>query len=980
MDSYLRNFSVDSYETKVAKNSADCNQILNGGLLNTFNIYHNNIRSIGRNFDELKIVLEQINISFDCIVLTETWNVTDCSLFSLENYELIYNEGNVNQNDGVIVYVRNGLEYNFSVSALSNIKIVEVNVVVDKETVHITAVYRPPHTNVAQFNKDLYTFFEKKNRFNINVLIGDMNINILESTEFSQEYLNTLSEWGFVSAINRYTRCQGDSKTCLDHIFVQSALNKENFVPIVYETNISDHFSTVLQINVNTVNRENIVKKVLFREYMDGDKLLSLLSKETWNDVLAEKNVNLSTNCFVKTLQCYIAVCTTKVRVNRKEKKRNVWITDGLVKAVNKKYELHNKVIQNPQNIDYLNDYKRYRNKLNDLIKAAKTNYYKTMIHNNTNNSNEIWDCLKSLHHGKTKKSDLHYITIKEGVEVRDKADIAENFNEFFTNIGTKLAEKIPKNSGTKYKTRTLCNSIYISETDQNEIKKVIQTLKVGKSPGADGLRSETLKKVADYIANPLMYIINISIKDATVPDAFKTAIVKPLYKCGSKTDMSNYRPISLISNLAKIYEKILKERINSFLKKHNLLADNQYGFREAKSTSDALEDLTSGIYRALDSGKKALCVFVDLAKAFDTVSHSILLRSLENIGFRGTALALMRSYLSNRMQSVRVGDVTSQKRYVTCGVPQGTVLGPILFNIYVNNLYSLETCGKVISFADDTALLYTSCSWEEMKCVVEDDLPKLVTWFDDMLLSINFDKTCYIPFSCYDDTMPCYGSIGIGDKEIQAVNKHKYLGVIIDSNLRWNHHIDFTAKKLRSLIGRFKLYRSIFDIKTLRTLYFALVQPHLSYGIVAWGGVDSSHLNCLMVAQKWLLKVIYKKAVTCPSEDLYNECQVMDTRQLFFQSLAMNIFKNRSTLAFREHSYSTRTATAIIPQMKKTIGQRCSLYLRPIVYSELCSLYRQHCTIHTFKKKLRQYIFQNPRLRIHQIIDRKNIYYYKER
>lgn len=205
-------------------------------------------------------------------------------------------------------------------------------------------------------------------------------------------------------------------------------------------------------------------------------------------------------------------------------------------------------------------------------------------------------------------------------------------------------------------------------------------------------------------------------------------------------------------------------------------------------------------------------------------------------------------------------------------------------------------------------------------------------------------------------------------------------MGVIIDSNLRWNHHIDFTAKKLRGLIGRFKLYRSIFDIKTLRTLYFALAQPHLSYGIIAWGGVDSVHLNCLLVAQKWLLKVIYKKAVTYPSDDLYTECQVMDTRQLFFQSLAIKIFKNRSAVKFHAHSYSTRTASVIIPKMRKTVGQRCSLYLGPIVYSELHSLYEQHCTVHIFKKKLKQFIFRNPRLKIHQIIDRKNIYYYGER
>lgn len=268
--------------------------------------------------------------------------------------------------------------------------------------------------------------------------------------------------------------------------------------------------------------------------------------------------------------------------------------------------------------------------------------------------------------------------------------EIADIFNDHYINIGEKLAGEIKADPNYKCPSKNMNNqmSMFLFPTDPIEMKNVIQSLKNKKAVGVDKIRAELLKNTIPFIIEPLVYLINKSFIDGIFPSMLKSTQVIPIYKNGDKNEVINYRPISLITAMAKIFEKIIKTRLSSYLKKYNILSCRQYGFREGVSTQDAILDLTGEMYSAMDNKKASLCVFIDLSKAFDSVSHPLLLKSLENVGIRGTTLTLFQSYLLNRKQCVKIGKHKSKFKNIEYGMPHGTILSPMLFNIYVNDLF----------------------------------------------------------------------------------------------------------------------------------------------------------------------------------------------------------------------------------------------------------------------------------------------------
>lgn len=983
MDAYVRDFEIEKINNHIAEDIRECKNVLIKAKGKDFKLFHNNIRSLAKNIDELNVVLTGFDDPFDCIVLTETFNLHSTDIYNIPGYDLIYNQGDLNKNDGVLIYIKSEFNYSHEIIQLGRIKAIKLNILYATNTIQIIAIYRSPSLCALDFNSHLGRYLNSlKSYKDIELIVGDMNLDILDNNEYCQEYLNILAEQGYISAINTYTRVQANSKTCLDHIFLKTNIPRNNFVPVVLQVQITDHYPVLIQFCFcNDI--QNTVYKNRYKQYIDYKKLNEELSFETWLDLYSELNIDIAVDMFIDKLKLYIERCTKKYKIKRQDIKRSPWITNGILKSINTKDELFNRVKRNPRDSDILNKYKKYRNKLNELTKKTKMKYYKSEITKNINCPKNIWNCVRTISNPNNNDyiTDIKNIADEEGVIITNKKEISNKFCNYFTEIGQKLASKIETNQNINFPRTIIQNSIYLEHTNELEVKTIIQNLKQKKAPGIDTFKAETLKNIVTHIVKPITYIINKSLDDGIFPSAFKIAVIKPLHKSGDKLQISNYRPISLLSNLAKIFEKILKDRITKFMNKYNIMSQKQYGFREGSSTQDAIVDLVTNIHKAVDAGEPSLCIFIDLAKAFDTVSHQDLLVVLENVGVRGLAHDLMKSYLTGRKQRVKIENFMSDEKTITHGVPQGTVLGPMLFSLYVNDLFKLNITGNIISFADDTAVFYKDITWLHLKKQVENDFGTIVNFFKSKLLTINIKKTNFLSFTSYSNNMPTFSKLQVKcegqNVEIISAKNVKYLGIIIDPHLRWNEHINNLVKKLRSLLTKFTYFKKFFDINHLKLMYTALVESHLVYGIVAWGSATKSCLKSLEVIQKWILRIMFDKSRMYPGNSLYNDTKIYDIRQLYCKCLLVYQYKLKSSIHLIEHLYNTRYKddSIPIPRAQKTIGQRSFYYLGPKIYNELPKEIKKLNSLYSFKKEIKKWINHQPRYLIHQLIDIKNNY-----
>ena len=407
-------------------------------------------------------------------------------------------------------------------------------------------------------------------------------------------------------------------------------------------------------------------------------------------------------------------------------------------------------------------------------------------------------------------------------------------------------------------------NNLFMFPTTENEVSSVIRAMKPKTSSGHDNISPKLLQEIYQGILYPLTHIINLSLKHGCVPDQMKLAKVIPIYKSGDKQEIVNYRPISLLPTFSKILERIVYRRLYSFLSANKILASSQYGFRESRSTELAILELQNRIAHALSSGDWCLGVFLDLSKAFDTINHSILLEKLSSYGVRGLALSWFESYLSSRKQFTSISVTHSEQMFISCGVPQGSILGPLLFLVYVNDINNAIKTGHPILFADDTNLLFMDKNLNRVKVSVNKEMVHISQWFIVNKLSINVAKTKFIIFHRKRQNFNNENlSISINNTKLEKVQTMKFLGIIIDENLSWKCHIDHICKKIGKALGVLHRIRHLVPEHIMLKLYNTLIMSHMNYAISVYGSSDNCNLKRVLTMQK--------KAIRCLSNSPYN-------------------------------------------------------------------------------------------------------------
>ena len=370
--------------------------------------------------------------------------------------------------------------------------------------------------------------------------------------------------------------------------------------------------------------------------------------------------------------------------------------------------------------------------------------------------------------------------------------------NNFFVNVGPNTAKEVPKvpkilpENFLKNKNQF---NLILAHISNEEVLEIIKSL-TNKATGPNSIPLNLVDEVAHLIVFPSCHIINMSFLKGIFPDKLKIVKMVPLHKGGSTQEVDNFRSISLLSIFDKIIEKIMHKRLYHFLELHNILFEKQFGFRKNNSTSYALMEITEKIKESIDKGKFGCGIFIDLRKPFDTVNHNILLKKLEYYGVQGTLLDWFRSYLTGRKQYVSYNGESSDLKPISCGVPQGSVLDPLLFSLYINDLLNISSKLKFFLFADDTNIYFESHDLVQLEKIVNKEFKKLYLWININRLSLNVSKTNFIIFHPYNKPLKQHITVKINNKSIIEKDYIKYLGVIVDSHLNWKQHIFNISKK----------------------------------------------------------------------------------------------------------------------------------------------------------------------------------------
>ena len=947
-----------------------------------FSILHTNIRSLSLHHDELVSLSAHTNLNPAVIGVSEIWHSIDNPLPSnvdIPGYTFFKTQS-LTQNGGVGLYIKDSLTSNPRTdldSCTDDFETIWVEIETKKDkNFLICCVYRHPSSAIDNLTSHFQNVLPKISPNKLVFIMGDFNVNLLDYASHTptSDFVNNFFSHSLLPCVHHPTRVSEHRASVIDNIYTNATNASITSGNIMMQ--ITDHFPQFLILKNTHVSQSKSESFKYDYSRFKEDKFLDDFNQIDFTYLEdSDLDVNNKFDRFLKDLNTLTNKHAPVKRRSRKEMKLKdkPWINNRILKMMRIRDKILLK-LKKQQTPDDLKLYKKFRNRVSNELKESKARYFHNYFSVNSQNMKKIWSGIKTIiSHKSSTSSSINKIKGKDGNLTSDPSKMSNIFNDFYVNVADGITKTIPltPKSPLEYLSNRTGNSLFLTPVTFLEVNDLINILNPSKSVGPNSIPIKLLKIIGHSVSPLLALLVNQSFQSGIFPDKLKIAKVISLFKKGNAELPSNYRPISLLSIFSKIFEKLMYRRLYRFLEIHNILYSLQFGFQENHSIDHALVSLTEAIRNTLDNKGFGCGIFIDLQKAFDTVNHKILLSKLEHYGIRGCALQWFRSYLCDRKQYVSVNGSNSDLLSVTCGVPQGSVLGPLLFLIYINDLPNASKRLTFYLFADDTNIYYESKDLANLTKTVNKELRLVKKWLDANKLSLNIDKTNYIIFHSSSSNVPSGSNIKIGKKQIKRVKFVKFLGILLDEHLSWKYHLSELAKKLSRTCGMFFKIRNLLPLDVLVCLYNALFLSFLQYGLIVWGQTYASYIDPIFKLQKKAVRAISFQPRMSPSLPIFSDFELLKLSELFELRLLTFVFDSvnkTSPTCFHDffllnssvHHYSTRQASQgdLYMSRKNSLqyGLKSIRYLGAKLWNELPVELRNASSKTLFKTKLKSY------------------------